>query len=89
MVDALNDPAIGGMFDRGGGSFVLDEKRDAYFLVRDFPVATTDERSLIDGMERLQSVTATWVVRWFYRVAMIMHGHQLPPTHPVTLDHPA
>lgn len=86
MVTALNDPAIGGMFDRGGGSFILDEGKQGYYLIRTFPLASTTPDTLIFGMERMEDVAATWTVRWFYRVAMIMHGHQKPPTAPVTRD---
>jgi hypothetical protein len=86
MVSALNDPAIGGMFDRGGGSFILDEDKDAYYLIRTFPLGSTTPSALIDNMERMEDIAATWTVRWFSRVAMIMHGHQTPPTAPVTRD---
>ncbi len=84
MVGALNDPAIGGMFERGGGVFVLDEAREAYSLVVDFPVATTDRATLIARMETLQDIAAAWTTRWFFRVAKIMHGHEPAPTVPVT-----
>src|SRR4051812_42173171 len=43
---ALNDPAIGGMFERGGGRFYLDETKRKLFLMKDFPVAETTPRSL-------------------------------------------
>lgn len=84
MVTALNDPAIGGMYDRAGAEFVLDETRQAYFLVRRFPVATTRPAELKAAMERMKRVAATWTVRWLYEVAMIMHGHRAPPTSRVT-----
>lgn len=85
MVGVLNDPRVGGMYDRGGGEFVLDEPRDGYFLVRSFRVATTSRRQLAEGMERMAAVTGAWTVQWFSDVAMVMHGHQAPPTRPVTL----
>jgi hypothetical protein len=86
MVSALNDPAIGGMFDQGGGSFILDEGKDNYYLVRAFPLATTTPNTLIADMERMEDIAVTWTVRWFSRVAMIMHGHQKPPSAPVNRD---
>lgn len=85
MVDALNDPKVGGMYDRADGYFVLDEGRDAYFLVRRFPVSRTSSSDLIAAMERMKTVAATWVVRWFYEVAMVMHGHRAAPTARVDL----
>lgn len=88
VAQALNDPAIGGMFERGGGTFVLDENREAMFLVRSFPVRTTSEHDLVAGMERLRDVAAVWTARWLYRVAMIVGGHQPRPTRPVTLADP-
>jgi len=86
LVGALNDPKIGGMFDHAGGYFVLDENREGYFLVRAFPVARTTPEKLIDDMERMQTVAARWTTKWFFRVAMIMHGKEKPPEHPVTLQ---
>jgi hypothetical protein len=86
MVAALNDPKIGGMFDHASGYFVLDEKREGYFLVRAFPVARTTPEKLIDDMERMQTVGARWTTKWFFRVAMIMHGKEAAPTQPVTLQ---
>ncbi len=88
MVGLLNDPAIGGMFDRAGGYFVLDEQRDAYYLMRDFPLATTNKKQLKEGMDALYGVSGMWLKRWFFRVAMIMHGHEAAPTAPVTLANP-
>jgi hypothetical protein len=86
LVAALNDPKIGGMFDHAGGHFVLDENREGYFLVRAFPVARTTPEKLIDDMERMQTVAARWTTKWFFRVAMIMHGKEKAPTSPVTLQ---
>jgi hypothetical protein len=88
VAGALNDPRIGGMFDRGGGTFILDEKQQGFFLVRAFPVASTTPDALFDAMETLQEVAAVWTTKWMYRVAMIAHGNQPPPTHPVTRANP-
>jgi len=83
---ALNDPAIGGMFEQGGGHFVLDEDKEMYFLVRAFPVATTDSRVFRREMEDLMNLGATWTMRWFYRVTNIAHGEEPPPKTRVTRD---
>lgn len=85
MVATLNDPAIGQMYDQGGGHFVLDEPREAYYLVRAFPVARTDPKILIRDMERMRMVAPRWTTKWFFQVSMIMHGNEAPPTHRVTL----
>jgi hypothetical protein len=86
MVVALNDPKIGGMYDRAGGYFVLDEQREGYFLVRAFPVAQTEPDKLVRDMERMQAVAARWTTKWLLDVAMIMHGKEPAPTHPIALD---
>ena len=79
MTGALNDPAIGGMYDRGGGHFVLDEAREGYYLTRSFPVPATTPQSLIHDMDRMREVAPTWTTRWFLDVAMVMHGKEKPP----------
>ena len=76
---ALNDPAIGGLFDQGGGYFELEEDKRLYFLKKKFPLATATPEDVNDGMERLRDLAATWTVRWFGRVADITHGRALPP----------
>lgn len=81
---ALNDPKVGGMFERAGALFVLEEEKEAYFLMKEFPVATTTEAALSADMDEMQNVAAMWTMRWFFRVSMIAHGHELPPTAPVT-----
>jgi hypothetical protein len=86
MEAALNDPRMGGLYEHAGGYFVLDEKREGYFLVRAFPVAQTTPEKLVRDMERMQTVAARWTTKWFLDVAMIMHGKEPPPAHPVTLD---
>ena len=83
MAVALND--VGGMFDRGGGYFVLDENRQGYFLVRPFSVPHTTPESLDRDMARMRAVAARWNSEWFFTVAMIMHGNRKPPERPVPL----
>jgi hypothetical protein len=85
---ALNDPAIGGLFDQGGGYFHLDPDKRIYFLKKDFPLATTTPADLGEGMERLRDLAATWTTRWFGRVADITHGRALAPLRPVKQDDP-
>ena len=86
MVIALNDPHIGGMYDRANGYFVLDEQRQGFYLVRRFDVSQTTSQSLIRDMERLQLVAGQWTTKWFLDVAMIMHGKEKPPTKTVLME---
>ena len=81
---ALNDPAIGGMFERGGGRFVLDEDKEILFLVKEFPVATTSPRVLRREMGELMNLAAVWTFRWFRRVIAIANDYEPAPTSPVT-----
>ena len=80
---ALNDPAVGGLFDQGGGYFRLDEDKRIYFLEKDFPLGKTTPADLEKGMEQLRNLGATWTMRWFARVADVAHGRAFPPAKPV------
>jgi hypothetical protein len=84
----LNDPAIGGLFEQGGGYFHLDPDKRIYFLKKDFPLATTTREAVDEGMEELRDLAATWTTRWFGRVADITHGRALPPLRPVKRGDP-
>jgi hypothetical protein len=83
---ALNDPAIGGMFEHGGGYFFLDEDKRMYFLARDFPLERTTPKDLRLGMDALRDLGAAYTTRWFKRIAEITHGRALPPALPVTRE---
>jgi hypothetical protein len=85
---ALNDPAVGGLFDQGGGYFRLDEDKRIYFLEKDFPLGKTAPADLEKGMEQLRSLGATWTMRWFARVADVAHGRAFPPAKPVKQEDP-
>jgi hypothetical protein len=84
FVHALNDPAIGGMFERGGATFVLDEEKEILFLVREFPVGSTSAGQLRSDMDEIRDVSATWTTRWIRRVARILDDEEPRPTAPVT-----
>jgi len=85
---ALNDPAIGGLFDQDGGYFHLDEAKRIYFLKKDFPLASATPQDFAAGMEKLRDLGATWTTRFFARVADIAHGRALPPVKPVKQNDP-
>lgn len=84
IVGLLNDPAVGGMYEKGGGYFVLDEELQAYVLVRDIPVSQLNPRSLFESVEELEEAAAHWTTGWLGEVAMMMHGHRDPPARRVT-----
>ena len=81
---ALEDPKVGGMYEKGGGRFVLDEGKRAFFLTKDFPIATTTEAGLRREMEVLLDLGAVWATRWLARVAAVAHGWEPPPARRVT-----
>lgn len=84
MTLTLNNPSIGGMFENGGAIFILDEEKEAYFMVRAFPMASLTSRLLMKQMDELQSLAAVWSISWLFHVARIMHGHEPAPTVRVT-----
>ncbi len=49
----LNDPTIGGMYDRAGGQFMLDEQKQMFFLVRDFTLSQIDEATFTKQVDAL------------------------------------
>lgn len=85
MLTALNDPRIGGMYDRAGGQFVLDLQRQGFFLVRCFNVGRTERAEFVKHMSELQTVSGKWTLEWFLDVAMIMHGEEQAPSKPVSI----
>jgi hypothetical protein len=86
MVGFLNNPKIGGMFDHAGGTFVLDEDTEAYFLTKDFLIASTSQTALNAQMDSMYSLSGIWVTKWFKQVADIMNGFEPAPTSPITKE---
>jgi len=84
VMKTLNDPKQGGMFENGGGYFVLE--KEMIFLVKEFPLTTITHQELRKDMDNLINLGATWSMRWFSRVAGIAHGWESPPTEPVTRE---
>jgi hypothetical protein len=77
---ALDDPAIGGKFDHGGGTFVLDESLRTICLARELPTGAAAEHALRVAMDHLRDVAAAWQLHWLFRVARIVHGWEPRPT---------
>lgn len=80
IVTFLNDPEVGGMYERGGGHFVLDEDMQAYLLVKEIPVSQLNPSVLYSETENLEEVAAHWTTGWLGEVAMIMHEQRPKPT---------
>lgn len=82
---ALSDPAIGGHFDTGGGSWLFEEATGKTFLYAAFPVDAP--ASAVDAqIERMARVVPAWELRWLAEVARIAHGKKPAPVRPVTLE---
>jgi len=87
-VDAgLNDPKYGGMYDRGGGYFKLDEDKQILFLVKDYKVSETSAAEFIKDVDNLNALGGIWVMSWFAHAANQILGHEPLPTHFVDREH--
>jgi hypothetical protein len=84
VMKALKNPKKGGMFDNGGGSFVLNIDKQILFLIKEYPLISTTSKKLRKDMDNLINLGATWSMRWFSRVAGIAHGWESAPTKKVT-----
>ena len=83
---ALNDPKIGGMYDRGGGYFFLDEDKQVTFLAKDYKVATTLPGEFIRDVDNLNDLAGIWITNWFGHVADQTFGHEPMPTQRATRE---
>lgn len=81
----LNDPKIGGMYERGGGYFLFNEAT-GFHLCRDFQVDQTTPKEFTAAVELLRTVAARWTTQWFFEVAQAVHGHRKPPEKPVPYE---
>ncbi len=87
VISGLNDPKIGGMYDRGGGYFVLDEEKQMYFLVKDYPLATTDVDQFLHDFDNLNQLSGIWLMSWGPHAARQSYGAEPPPTQRVDREH--
>ncbi|MGI4853890.1 MAG: hypothetical protein ACRYF4_07595 [Janthinobacterium lividum] len=83
----MNDPTIGGMYDRAGGHFLLDEQKQMFFLVRDFTLSQTDEASFVKQVDALSDIAGIWVMKWLGIVADQSHGAKPKPTQRIDREH--
>lgn len=82
---ALDDPKIGGMFEQGGGRFVVDEAKNALFLTKSHALDTISADEFKTDVEYLLELGAKWSLDWLMRVASVVHGWEPAPLEPVTL----
>lgn len=87
MVHAgLNDPKIGGMYDRGGGHFVVDDEKQMIFLVKEYPVSSTNTAEFIKDVDNLNQLGAIWLTSWGGHVALQSYGAEPLPTQHITRE---
>ena len=84
---ALNDPKIGGMYDRGGGYFFLDEGKQITFLAKDYKVSTTSASDFICDVDNLTGLAGIWVTNWFGYLCGQIFGWESMPTQFATREH--
>ena len=87
VIAGLNNPAIGGMYDRGGGYFVLDEEKQMYFLMKDYPVSTTTPAELVRDFDNLNGLMGLWVMSWGPHAARQSYGKEALPTQRIDREH--
>jgi len=87
VIAGLNDPAIGGMYDRGGGYFVLDEDKQMYFLVKDYPVSTISVEKFIKDFDYLNGLSGIWLMSWGPHAARQSYGAEPLPTQRIDREH--
>ena len=83
----LNNPKIGGMYDRGGGYFVLNEDKEMFFLVKDYAVSTTTPSEFIKDFDNLNALGGIWLMSWIKHAARQSHGAEPMPTQYVDREH--
>ena len=84
-IHALSEPAIGGMFDTGGGAWSFERETGKAYLYVAFPL-TADPAEVNRGIDAMARVVPAWATRWQLAVANIAHGREPPPKQRVTLQ---
>lgn len=81
---ALNDPAIGGMYDRGGGYFFTDKQKHIKFLAKDYSLQTITPDNFVKDVDNLSSLGGIWVMSWFGHAALQSYGAEPLPLKQIT-----
>jgi hypothetical protein len=79
--EALNDPKIGGVYDRGGGYFWLDTEQQIMFLAKDYPLQSINTEQFVKDVDNLRGLAGPWLMWWGPHVADQAFGREPPPTH--------
>ncbi len=80
-IAGYNDPKIGGMYDKGGGFFFIDEKKDAEFLAKDYPLQMVNVTAFTQDVDNLRSLAGIWLMSWGPHAADQVFGQEPLPTH--------
>lgn len=83
---ALNDPKIGGMYDRGGGYLFTDLSKEAVFLVKDYSMLTVVPVDFINDVDNLNGLSGIWLMSWMGHVADQTFGAEPLPTQHITRE---
>lgn len=75
---ALNDPSIGGMYERAGASFRWDRSVEAILLCKRLNASA--QPSVFNAeVDELLDVALEWRLDWFFEVTTIVHDGQPRP----------
>jgi hypothetical protein len=79
----LNSSKIIALFERSGGYFEFEDKKDMLFLKKSFAVETLSPSELNKNMDELAAVGAKWTFRWGPWAMDIIYGREPPPNPPI------
>ncbi|CAM2005429.1 hypothetical protein [Acanthopleuribacter pedis] len=89
MVDtALQDPAIGGMYEMDGGKVHLVEEKRVFEYTKEYDPLTISKQDFRKQFQYYLKIAQAWSDRWYLQVARITHGKREAPSAPVTLNNP-
>lgn len=82
---ALDDPAIGGMFDTAGGRWRFEPASGKTFLYKAYPLDIAADK-INEDASRMIALAPAWEARWSRIVAEVSQGKRLAPRQKVTLQ---
>lgn len=86
VFEAVNDPKIGGMFDKAGGIFTHSNDWKNLYLTNTYNIENMSVTEFISKVDNQQKLNDAWLKYWDKAVAQIVHSGQPAPTTPVTLE---
>jgi hypothetical protein len=86
VMEALKNPKIGGMYEKGDGYFHLEKntKKSILFLKKKYNFANIYYNDFESDVNNLLTLGAVWSMRWFSKVAGVAHGWEKAPTQKIT-----